>query len=93
MLRPVLRHNRYEYERPNDLKNDVFVGGLVVAFVLMALLFVFYPAPWLQWVAILALLAFGAAIGVLEIRKTRVFFRDLRERESRGEGSSEDSGP
>jgi hypothetical protein len=85
MLKPVLRHNRYEYERLNDLKNDVFVGGIVVAFVLMAMLFVFYPAPWLQWVAIPALLALGGVIGVLEIRKTRVFNRDVRERRESGE--------
>jgi uncharacterized membrane protein YfcA len=84
MLEPQLKHNRYEFERLNDLQNDVVVGGVVMGIVLGALLFVLYPAPWFGWVAIPTVLALVAVIVVLEIRKALVFFRDVRERERSG---------
>jgi hypothetical protein len=83
-LEPQLKHNRYEFERLNDLQNDVVAGGVVVGFALGALLFVLYPAPWFGWVAIPTVLALVAAIVVLEIKKTLVFFRDVGERERGG---------
>jgi hypothetical protein len=81
MPKPVLSHNRYEFQRLNDLQNDVLVGGGgVCAVVLAILLFVFYPATWIVWVWTPAFIVIAAVAGVLEIRKALVVVRDAEER-------------
>lgn len=83
MFEPQLKHNRDEFERLNRRQNEAVVVGAIPAFVLGAALMLFFypPAPWVKWVAILYLVAVGGVIGALEIKKTSVFFHDVRERE------------
>ena len=85
MFEPLLKHNRDEFERLKRSHIQVVVAGLILAFVLGGSLMLFvYSAPWIKWVAILYLVAFGGVIGVLEIKKALVFLRDVGERERGG---------
>lgn len=80
MFEPQLAHHRAAFRRLRRHQRLVVIGGFFAAIGFGAVIVLVSPPEWAQWLAVPLLFICMGAIVLLEVRKTLVFRRDLRER-------------
>jgi UDP-N-acetylmuramyl pentapeptide phosphotransferase/UDP-N-acetylglucosamine-1-phosphate transferase len=80
MIEPQQAHYRAEFRRLCRYQALTVIGGFFAALGFGAVIVLVSPPEWVQWLAVPLVFVGIGAIGLLEVRKTLVFRRDLRER-------------
>lgn len=88
MFEPHLEHNREEFQRLKRLEIGVALGGIASAFLFAMLVALLSPPRWVEWLGLPLVFAVLIALVALEVRKTLVFRRDLRERRAHKDSDS-----
>lgn len=85
MIDPQLKHNREEFERLGRVQRSIVIGAPVGGAALLIGLAVLSAPSWTNYLLFVLAIVIAVALGVLELRRTAVFRRDLRERREQAE--------
>lgn len=88
VFEPVLVHNLEAYKKLERAQIQFMIAAMLSPFVLVSVMLWLVPFEWMKTVTVGYLVVFGSIFGFLEIKKTLIFRRDLREQRERStEGS------
>lgn len=79
MLEPVLEHNRKEHDRLHRYQIRIVVSALPGALLIGLMVVLLGDGRWAEWATISLVTAALLIMGILELKKTLVFRRDLHE--------------